>query len=232
VESSESEESSGEDESSSEESSKEEEKPKKKAPPKKRTNTKKTKKKKKDPNQPKRPITAYMFFMKLKRAEFAAKYPDMKFIDLSKKMAAEWKSLDKEDKKPYDEENRKDKIRYEKEMKNYKKPDSSSSSDDSSEEKPRKRKPAKKRPKKDPNAPKRAVNAYMFFTKDKRDQVRAKYPDLTMVEVSKKLGAMWKLLEDPEKEIYQKMAQDDKLRWERETKLYVANGNDDDGDED
>jgi len=123
-------------------------------------------------------------------------------------------------------------------MKNYKKPEDSdsSSSDDSSEEKPRKRKPAKKRTKKDPNAPKRPVNAYMFFTKEKRDQVRAKYPDLPMVDVSKKLGAMWKLLEDNEKETYQKMAAEDKVRWEKEQKQYVANGKDgddgDDGDED
>jgi hypothetical protein len=78
------------------------------------------------------------FFLKTKRAEFQARNPDDKFGELSKKIAAAWKSLDNDEKKEFTEKYQEDKKRYEKEMSTYKKP--SSESDDSSEEESSKKK--------------------------------------------------------------------------------------------
>ncbi|WP_411026656.1 hypothetical protein, partial [Salmonella sp. s54395] len=71
------------------------------------------------------------------------------FAEFSKECAALWKTMTVEDKKPYQDNADKDKIRYDKEMSNYK---------PSKGEK----KKGKKRKKKDPNAPKRNLCAFFL----------------------------------------------------------------------
>uniref|UniRef100_A0A0D6QSG3 HMG box domain-containing protein n=1 Tax=Araucaria cunninghamii TaxID=56994 RepID=A0A0D6QSG3_ARACU len=80
--------------------------------------------------------------------------------------------------------------------------------------------------KKDPNAPKRGLSAYMFYANDNRDRVRAENAGITFGQVGKILGEEWKSLTDAQKAKYQKQAEDDKQRYEREKAKYNA------GDED
>jgi len=221
---------------------------------------KKTKRKKKDPNAPTRPLTSYMFFVKHNRADYHAKFPQLLFGDLSRKMASAWKALSEEEKKTYTDMHTQDKIRFEKEMKNYKKPESSSSSsgssssssgsssssssssDDSSEEsseasgknkkkkqsskkkksskKNKKGKPPKKKAKTDPNAPKKATNAYVYFTKDNREKFKKEKADMKPADVTKELALKWKNLTDAERAPYLKSATEDKVRYEKELKEY------------
>ena len=58
-----------------------------------------------------------------------------------------------------------------------------------------------KRAKKDPNAPKRALSAYMFFSQDWRERIKTENPDAGFGEVGKLLGAKWKELDDAEKKV-------------------------------
>jgi len=190
---------------------------KKKAPAKAKP---KKKKAKKDPNAPKKPTTAYAFYLKVKRAEFQAKHPDLKFGDLSRKIAAAWRALEKDAKQEFTDKYLADKIRYEKEMSTYKKP--STESDDSSEEESskKKRKKATKK-KKDPNAPKQATNAYMFFQKEQREKIKKDNPTLkTLPQLAKKMGEIWGNMNDEQKKKYQEQAGQDKLRYEEENKAY------------
>jgi len=193
-------------------------KKKKKAPAKKKATRKPPKKKAK--KGPKKPTTAYAYFMKEKRKEFEGKYPGMKFQDLSKKMSEKWKSLGTEDRKEFDALNEKDKKRYEEEMKDYK--PSSSESEDSSEGNKKKKKPrAKKRAKKDPNAPKQATNAYMYFQKDQRESIKQKYPELkTLPLMAKKMGEIWKSMDEQKKKPYAELAAKDKKRYEQDMVEY------------
>jgi hypothetical protein len=55
--------------------------------------------------------------------------------------------------------------------------------------------------KKDPKAPKRALSAYMFFSQDWRERVKAENPDAGFGEIGKLLGARWKELSDDEKKV-------------------------------
>lgn len=55
--------------------------------------------------------------------------------------------------------------------------------------------------KKDPKAPKRALSAYMFFSQDWRERVKAENPDAGFGEIGKLLGARWKELSDEEKKV-------------------------------
>ncbi|KAJ6476272.1 high mobility group box domain-containing protein [Mycena sanguinolenta] len=106
-------------------------------------------------------------------------------------------------------------------------------------------KPTKSRAKKDPNAPKRALSAYMFFSQDWRERIRAENPDASFGEVGKLLGAKWKELDEEERKPYVDQATQDKVRAEDEKTAYEggskksdkgeksapASGDDDDDDE-
>ncbi len=82
---------------------------------------------------------------------------------------------------------------------------------------------------KDPNAPKKAKNAYMFFSSEKNAEVKTKLSteqdDGTLKapkgsEVAKEIGKMWKVLSEAEKLPYQEMHSKAKAKYEEEMKVY------------
>ncbi|KAJ1724191.1 Non-histone chromosomal protein 6 [Coemansia erecta] len=77
-----------------------------------------------------------------------------------------------------------------------------------------------KRGKKDPNAPKRALSAYMFFSQAKRTTVKEKNPDASFGNIGKLLGDMWKKMSEDEKKPFNKQAEADKKRYEAEKASY------------
>ncbi|KAF8182885.1 high mobility group box domain-containing protein [Pholiota molesta] len=94
-------------------------------------------------------------------------------------------------------------------------------------------KPARKA-KKDPNAPKRALSAYMFFSQDWRERIKTENPDAGFGEVGKLLGAKWKELDEDEKKPYIEQAAKDKERADEEKAAYdnKAKGSGDDEEDD
>lgn len=78
------------------------------------------------------------------------------------------------------------------------------------------------RRKKDPNAPKRALSAYMFFANENRDIVRSENPDVTFGQIGRLLGERWKALTAEDKQPYEAKAEADKKRYESEKELYNA----------
>ncbi|TFK97827.1 HMG-box [Pterulicium gracile] len=78
------------------------------------------------------------------------------------------------------------------------------------------------RAKKDPNAPKRALSAYMFFSQDWRERIKNENPDAGFGEVGKLLGAKWKELDEADKKPYVEQASRDKTRAETEKAAYEA----------
>ncbi|PYH45440.1 high-mobility group nucleosome-binding protein [Aspergillus saccharolyticus JOP 1030-1] len=78
------------------------------------------------------------------------------------------------------------------------------------------------RKKKDPNAPKRGLSAYMFFANDNRDKVREENPGISFGQVGKMLGERWKALSDSERRPYEDKAAADKKRYEDEKASYNA----------
>ena len=75
---------------------------------------------------------------------------------------------------------------------------------------------------KDPNLPKRAKTAYLYFASENRVKVTNKLKkskkDSSMPAVSKELGKLWKLLKDKKK--YELMSKKDKTRYENEMSAY------------
>lgn len=77
-----------------------------------------------------------------------------------------------------------------------------------------------KKKKKDPSKPKRAMSSFMFFANEHRPVVRKEHPDLKITDVGKKLGEMWKALDDDKKKKYIEMANKDKDRYKGSMEKY------------
>lgn len=69
---------------------------------------------------------------------------------------------------------------------------------------------------KDPNAPKRPQTAYFLWLRDNRPRLTK--PGMSVTDVSKAAGAEWNKLTDKSK--YEKMAAQDKVRYEKEMTAY------------
>jgi hypothetical protein len=182
--------------------------------------TKVNKKTKKPKDAPKGALSAYILFGKEVRDQIKEDEPDFDSKEIMREQGRRWAKLKDENQEEIDRLNllaKKDKIRYNKEMENY----TPVVSDDDDEEK------GKKRAKKDPNAPKGAKNAYLYYCEANRSLLKEDNPDMTGKEIQKELAEQWKALkeEDPEEaEIYTKMANDDKERFVAENAEYIENG--------
>ena len=194
--------------------------------PKKVKPKKKAKKAKKDPNAPKRPMTAYMFFNQDMRAKLKKENPKLTFGELGKLIGQKYKALTDDEKKKYDKLTASAKEKYVKAMKNYTppEPDSDDSDSDSDSDDDAPKKPVKKKAKKDPNAPKRGMSSYMFFNQDMRSKLKAENPDLSFGDLGKLVGQKFKELTDDEKAKYTKKAANDKERYIRDMKAYSEKG--------
>ena len=74
----------------------------------------------------------------------------------------------------------------------------------------------------DPNAPKKSKNGYMFFCQDNRERVKKEHPGIDGKEIVKHLSKEWNGLSDKQKAPYQKKANSDKDRYQQEMKTYTA----------
>jgi len=85
---------------------------------------------------------------------------------------------------------------------------------------PNRNKSRKKR--KDPNAPKRATNAYMVFCRERRASLKEERPDLHFGKLGAKLGEMWRLMSPEEKRPYEARAANDRDRYKAEMGSYQS----------
>ncbi|WVZ15664.1 hypothetical protein V8G54_013230 [Vigna mungo] len=93
----------------------------------------------------------------------------------------------------------------------------------------------KQKKKKDPNAPKRAMSGFMFFSKLERENLKKTNPGISFTDVGRVLGEKWKKMSADEKEPYEAKAREDKKRYKDEISGYknpqpmnIDSGNDSD----
>ncbi|VDK68050.1 unnamed protein product [Litomosoides sigmodontis] len=128
----------------------------------------------------------YGFFVKMCYEEHKKKYPNenVQVTEISKKCSEKWKTMSDDEKRRFFELAQKDAERYQAEVAAY-----------GGEDALRKR----KRVKKDPNAPKRALSAFFFFSHDKRPEVQQQHPEWKVGQVAQELGRFWKALGEEER---------------------------------
>jgi len=183
-------------------------------------------KKKSDPNAPKGKKSACIFFCAEHRD--AAKTEigtEGKATDVTKLLATWWNELKADDDRSdelekYNKMAADDKVRHDQETQEYAPPS------DGDETVVTKKKSSGK--KSDPNAPKGKKSAYIFFCSDNRDAAKTEIgKDGKATDVTKLLATWWNELKTDEDrsdelEKYNKMAADDKLRYEQETGVVAA----------
>eukprot|EP01135_Chromosphaera_perkinsii_P009349 Nk52_evm25s1737 gene=Nk52_evmTU25s1737 len=173
--------------------------------------TGKVKRAKKDKNAPKRGISAFIFFGNEVRPKIKKQNPTAKVTEIASIIGKLWGELSDRDKVKFNKMAEADKARYRKEMETYVPPP------------PEKGKG--KRAKKDPNAPKRACSAFMFFANDIRPALRQQNPDKMITEIASLIGARWRSLSPKHKQPYEKLQEQDKMRYEREMQKYQKMNN-------
>jgi hypothetical protein len=83
-----------------------------------------------------------------------------------------------------------------------------------------KEKKSKSPRKKDPNAPKRPMSAYMLFANANRDKVKNEKPELKFTEIASELGKRWKEVSEKDKKKYTDLAEKEKLRYKTEMESF------------
>eukprot|EP00878_Enallax_costatus_P023141 GHUV01024603.1.p1 GENE.GHUV01024603.1~~GHUV01024603.1.p1 ORF type:complete len:609 (+),score=227.34 GHUV01024603.1:931-2757(+) len=86
------------------------------------------------------------------------------------------------------------------------------------------KKQRKPRKKKDPNAPKKALSAFMFFSNANRERIKTNNPGVAFGQVGKLLGEEWKTLSAEDKAPYEAQAAKDKERYAAAMAEYKAAG--------
>jgi hypothetical protein len=178
-------------------------------------------KKKSDPNAPKGKKSAYIFFCSDNRDAAKTKIgTDGKATDVTKLLATWWNELkaDEDRRDELDKYNKMaadDKYRHDQETEEY------ALFGDDEQAVVAKKSGGKK--KSDPNAPKGKKSAYIFFCSENRDAAKTEIgKEGKATDVTKLLATWWNELkadEDRSEELekYNKMAADDKVRFEQET---------------
>ncbi|CAK6984412.1 high mobility group protein B2b [Scomber scombrus] len=165
----------------------------------------------KDVNKPKGKTSAYAFFVQTCREEHRKKHPEqsVNFAEFSKKCSERWKGLTPSDKKCFEDMAKADKVRYNREMRDYVPPKGFGK---------------RGRKRKDPNAPKRPPSAFFVFCSEYRPSVKQQYPGLSIGDCAKKLGEMWSKLTQSEKLPYEEKAQKLREKYDRDMVAYRGGG--------
>jgi hypothetical protein len=202
----------------------------------------KSSRKKKDPDAPKRGKSAYIFFgqeyrekakkelMKEHGDDFENKMVMSRLGEMWAALKASTKAKDKKEVEKFEKMAADDKERYQAEKEDYTPPSEEELSEKLSSKKKRK----------DPNAPKRGKSAYIFFSQEHREKVKEELmeehgDDFKNPMVMSRLGALWKELQASTKAKdkkavakFEKMAADDKERYQAEMADYTPPSTDED----
>jgi hypothetical protein len=74
--------------------------------------------------------------------------------------------------------------------------------------------------KKDKNAPKRAISAFFFYQKERREPLKKEQPQLDNKQLISKMSEEWNNMNDVARIPFGKMAEQDKVRYEKQKKEY------------
>ncbi|RHZ74070.1 hypothetical protein Glove_227g79 [Diversispora epigaea] len=78
---------------------------------------------------------------------------------------------------------------------------------------------------KDPNAPKKPANSYLFFSMIKRNEIKDKNPNVDAKKIVALIGEAWRNLSEDEKKPYKEMVETAKKKYEEDLKVYNASIN-------
>jgi hypothetical protein len=167
-------------------------------------------KKIKDPNAPKRAMSGFMFFSNHMRPKLKARHPSLSFIDMGHEIGKLWRGMNEKKRTPYMALAAEDAQRYRDEKAVYVPPPKFNRQVTT--------KNGKK--KKDPNAPKRGMSAYLYFCQAYRPQFMKRHPGQKITDIAKLLSVKWRKINGTERAKFDRQAAVDKKRYQREKAKY------------
>merc|ERR1712154_557540 len=194
-------------------------------------------KKPKQPEEmPKRPQSSYFIFSNFRRPQLKETYPEKKITELSKLIAAEWKSKSADDKKVYEDKAAINKQEYQKNIDQYKQTEDytkymqqlndwkiakkrydNAMDVDEDEDAMKVKLPRKP---KDDKCPKRPLTSYFLYAKEVREETKAEFPTKAITEIAKEISKKWKLLTEEEKKPYNDSAASLKEQYKKDIAEY------------
>ena len=161
------------------------------------------------PNPGRGKNTAYSFFVQACKDEHKKRFPGEQLLmsEFNKKSAERWKVMSDREKKWFVTLAENDKS----------KPTSNSNSRTPTSDNKKARKTKRT---KDPNAPKRALSGFFWFSQDERHKVKAANPDFGVGDVAKELGRRWSEVSEDVKAKYEALAANDRVRYDKEKIAY------------
>nr|SVE74077.1 EOG090X02Z1 [Daphnia barbata] len=133
---------------------------------------------------------------------------------------AKTSNIGKADSDSEDDSDSKSKKKKAKKEKKEKKESKKSSSSKSAA--PKTPKPRKSKADKDNKKPKRPLSSYMLWVNDMREQIKADNPGISVTDLLKKAGELWKKVEN--RAVWEAKAKEAKESYEKALKEYVASG--------
>lgn len=163
--------------------------------------------------KPRGRINPYALFVQSCREEHKIKHPgeNVVFVVFSRKCAERWKVMTDSEKQPFKDAALQDKQRFEYEMKDYVPPKGEKNGGGK-----------RRRQVKDPNAPKRSLSAFFWFSHDERPKAKGLNPNYRVGDIAKVLGRLWAETGPEVKSKYEAMASRDKARYQREMMAYKS----------
>ena len=157
-----------------------------------------------DPSKPKRSFATFLYYASQKVVAAQKETPDAKFGDIASALSAEYKALKEPELKVVAAKLLEKPLTFTEMIEGF----------DHSDE------PKKKKAKKDPLAPKRNMSAYFLYSISARPKVKADNPDASFGDIARLLSEKFKSLPDKDKKKWDKAAQKDKERYEKEMAEY------------
>lgn len=155
-------------------------------------------------SHPKKSLTAYTLFVKIKRQELQEKDPNATTPELMKEIGRLWKSINEKEKAWYQNMASKDKDRYKREMEAMQKLKDKHKINDC-----------------DLKRPKKCLSSYMIFVREVRTKVTQDFPDMNALDVMKEVGRRWQSINPLDKSYFQNLADKDKERFKKENQQYL-----------
>ncbi|XP_048362433.1 transcription factor A, mitochondrial [Sphaerodactylus townsendi] len=171
-------------------------------------------------NRPKQPLTAYIRFYKDQQPIYKKQNPDISALDITKQIAHAWRELPSSDKQSYEAAAKLESQTYKVQMAKYKAQLTPAQEEALKEEKRKKvakrRAIRRKRQLTVLGKPKRPRTAFNIFVSEHFQEAKG----VSVQGKMKNLFEEWQKLGPSLKQTYHQLAEDDKIRYENEMKLW------------
>ncbi|XP_020506956.1 transcription factor A, mitochondrial [Labrus bergylta] len=169
---------------------------------------------------PKRPLNGYMRFVLQQQPVVTRQHPEVKSVDIIRKIAQQWRTLSPEQKRPFEDASLRAREQFKMDLQHYQAQLTPAQLQQQTLEKKQKlakrRAIRKKRELTNLGKPKRPRSSFNIFMSEHFEEARGK----TIQDKMKSLRDDWRNLFNHQKQVYTQLAEDDKVRYKNEMKSW------------